>query len=330
MKSKIRHCEEPAVFLSGRRGNLKQNGLRLSAKKHSEIRRTDSAELCGELHCARKDAVKYIGQALFLVVCFLPRFALADGAINLGPGMKADGTITGDASGARKFQGEISIKKKNAMTSEGCAETAFKFLCVQGNVFASMTGSIPLEDLSRGPAFTAAALDGAVDWRDGAVYPINVALEVLQQVAQIPGMEPIKGVVMGNPFLVPRGAGTRFQLLRVLFLMEGGVIHFLDVVLKSPDYLIQGDGGYVYAEDRVTFQGRFILLPAGSSRLVALIPALGRVQNAAGRLSFPFSLKGSLSHPILKAELGSLSAELLKSYRKELIRQGEQRQGIYK
>ena len=249
-----------------------------------------------------------------------PRTTLQAGADGL-----AEGTLLGNAQGEPVFRGDITIENENKATLPDCGAGSGE-LCVQGALHADLTGEIPRAAISDNRLSLAAGnLQGAFDWRQGGIYPLNLAREILGQAAAMPGMERIKNDLGGPQPLIAGETGTPFEVLRGLVTIHPGVLHFSEVLLKSASYLVEGEGDYHEENGRVAFYGRLVLLAGGSARLTRRIPALARLQNEAGRLVFPFSAEGTLKNPRVKAELGALAQDLLDSYRHELIQNTEKR-----
>ena len=246
-----------------------------------------------------------------------PETDVVDLSVNLNSVIQIDGQIHHFLEPEAEVRGEILVK---------ALKTA------SGTFSLSADARAGLDDwISYSPWPQSLELKGALQGRRGEFRHANLAAQVLQQVAQIPGLSGLKTQLAAARKSRPwfHKTATPYTVLRANVRAEHRSFHFSDVVLQHPDYSAEGEGHWDLNTGAIGFTGRLVVQEAWGHELTLRVPALAKLAGPQGRLVFAFQLDGSPQSPRIRVRLEDLADQLIASYRSELVRRARTRQESY-
>jgi uncharacterized protein involved in outer membrane biogenesis len=132
---------------------------------------------------------------------------------------------------------------------------------------------------------------------NGKLVGINVVAQALRKIDNVPGIGALvpPGVVANHPELF-KSPDTDIQEVSLTFQIAGARIISHDIVARSPDYSIFGDGWFDL-DKNLDLAAKIIMSKAFSGELVAAKNNIVYVTNSDGEVEIPLRVYGQLPHP---------------------------------
>ena len=163
---------------------------------------------------------------------------------------------------------------------------------------------------------------GGFDLQNGVILHFNLANFLLRRITLVPGLSEILNDILPPSFQTAlNNPQTAFELIEAHFKVEGEEIQFSSVMLKSSQYLVEGEGKFDL-EGNVDFKARLILLEDLSGYLIGRVRELRFFANSQGRVVIPFVYRGVWPHARPLPDLGYLAEKLLGNQGSNLLEKG--------
>lgn len=163
---------------------------------------------------------------------------------------------------------------------------------------------------------------GTVEIQDGAFRDVNLVRSVLARITIIPGLEDaLLGAVPPEFQSLFNEKDTPFELLRIEFQIQDGIVTLSSFLLKSEHFMVEANGT-VSLESDFNLQARLILMEPLSQYLMERVKELSYLTNEQKRIVIPFTYRGRwpATHP--QPDLAYLGQQLIVDQGARLLEKG--------
>ncbi|HXW84977.1 MAG TPA: AsmA-like C-terminal region-containing protein, partial [Candidatus Binataceae bacterium] len=142
---------------------------------------------------------------------------------------------------------------------------------------------------------------------NGKLIGINVAADGLKKVNNLPGIGSLipAPVVANHPELF-KNPDTDIDHMSLSFVLHGARVTSNDIVVKSQDYTVLGDGWFELNK-RLNMSVKLQLSPPFSRELVQQKKAIGYLTNRSGQVDVPMQISGTLPKPLVVPDVAELA-----------------------
>ena len=142
---------------------------------------------------------------------------------------------------------------------------------------------------------------------NGKLIGVNVVAQALKKVDNVPAIGSLvpASVVANHPELF-QSPDTDIQEASLTFTITGPRITSNDLVVRSPDYSLFGDGWFDM-DKNIDLAAKIKLTKAFSDELVAAKRNVVYVTNNDGEVEIPLRISGRLPHPTVTPDLGVIA-----------------------
>ena len=149
--------------------------------------------------------------------------------------------------------------------------------------------------------------DGRAAVRNGKLVGINVAKEALKKTNGLPGIGDLvpASLVQRHPELFSN-PDTDINNAGLSFVLEGPRITTHDLVVKTPDYGMTGDGWFDM-DKNIAMAAHLLLTRQLSNEIIAEKKNVVYVTNKDGQVDIPMVVRGKLPKPAVLPDIGELA-----------------------
>jgi uncharacterized protein involved in outer membrane biogenesis len=142
---------------------------------------------------------------------------------------------------------------------------------------------------------------------NGKLIGVNVVAQALKKVDNVPGIGALvpAAVVANHPELF-QSPDTDIQEVSLTFEILGPRITSHDIVVRSTDYSIFGDGWFDL-DKNLDLAAKIKMSKPFSSELVAAKPNVSYVTNSDSEVEIPLRVSGQLPHPAVMPDVGVIA-----------------------
>lgn len=146
---------------------------------------------------------------------------------------------------------------------------------------------------------------GKID--NGKLIGVNVVAQALNKVDNVPGIGALvpASVVANHPALF-KSPDTDIQEAGLTFQILGPRITSHDLVVRSPDYSIFGDGWFDL-DKNIDLAAKITMSKPFSNELIAAKKNVSYLTNSAGEVEIPLRVTGQLPHPAVLPDAATIA-----------------------
>ena len=142
---------------------------------------------------------------------------------------------------------------------------------------------------------------------NGKLIGVNVVAQALRKVDNVPGIGAlVPGSVVANHPELFKSPDTDIEQASLTFQIAGPRIISHDIVARSTDYSIFGDGWFDL-DKNLDLAAKIVMSKAFSSELVGAKHNVVYVTNNDGEIEIPVRVSGQLPHPAIAPDLGVIA-----------------------
>jgi hypothetical protein len=148
---------------------------------------------------------------------------------------------------------------------------------------------------------------GRASMRNGKLIGVNVVAQALNKVDNVPGIGALvpASVVANHPALF-RSPDTDIQEASLTFQLTGPRITSHDIMARSTDYSIMGDGWFDM-DKNINLAARILMSKGFSDELIAAKQNASFLANTDGEIEIPLRITGQLPKPAVVPDVGILA-----------------------
>jgi len=149
--------------------------------------------------------------------------------------------------------------------------------------------------------------NGQAQIAQGKLVGVNIAARVFEKTENLPIIGSIvpQSIANNHPDLF-NNPDTDFQQLGLSFVIQGPRISTNDLVMKTADYAMKGDGWFDM-DKNVDLIARILLTQQLSNEIIAQKKNVVYLTNSEGQIDIPLRITGQLPKPLIMPDIGDLA-----------------------
>lgn len=201
---------------------------------------------------------------------------------------------------------DFKVDAQNVNMQEALASQHSK---AANTIRGSLTGNIQIAGAGKGLDQVKPTLRGSgrAQMDNGKLIGVNVVAQALRKVDNVPGIGAlVPGSVVANHPELFKSPDTDIEQASLTFQIAGPRIISHDIVARSTDYSIFGDGWFDL-DKNLDLAAKIVMSKAFSSELVGAKHNVVYVTNNDGEIEIPVRVSGQLPHPAIAPDLGVIA-----------------------